>query len=196
MGHNVSGSFFEQVVDAIKADYDADDIAPDIDNERWKVGKLEGMGQTQSPSVRWRRPGGTIEPTEHAGPHEFTDASGAVLYFSSVYQELITVTAKISAPDWTQLGCILTGVLSATRDVMGKNATPNSYVHITEGDDDPEPSAQKGVQELLMTWEWKMLIPQAVGTLTEITSIVGANRLIEINADPGTAGPTNTQPLT
>ncbi len=196
MGTGVSGSIFEAFVLAVRDQYGKDEYAPDIRDEAWMIGRLKGMGQAAAPSVKFHRPSGTVQPTTRNGPFPFVLDNGQETYFSAVYEDLATVEARIHAKSWQELECIWTGLLTATRDVLGTYSVPGNYDHVSEGDEDPMPEFIKGNQLLVQTFEWTILIPQAFGSLSKIERILGTSQFININPAPGTPGPSTDQPLT
>ena len=192
MGVGVVGSQFEAFVIAVRDQYGLDSTVPDITTAAWQIGRLKGMGQAAAPSIKFSRPGGTVQPTTRPGPHAFDDG-GTDKYFMSTYEEVSNVQVRILAKDWSQLECIWSGLLAATRDIIGSYSVPGIFDHISEGDDDPMPEFVKGNQLLMQNFAWTILIPHAIGTFTEITRILGTSQFHDINPAPGTAGPATDQ---
>ncbi len=184
----VSGSLFEAFVLTVRDKYKLDTDAPDITDDAWMIGRLKGQGQAAAPSIKFHRPGGTLQPTGDNGPHPFGD-----LYFTAVYEDVATIEARIHAQSWEQLDCIWTALVSATRTALGTRSVPGNYDHLSEGDDTPMPDAVKGSQVLVQSFQWTILVPQAFLTRTEIDIVNGSSQFIDVNPAPGTAGPNTVQ---
>ena len=191
----VTDSIFEAFVLAVRDTYRKDDFSPDIRDDAWKIGRLKGMGQAAAPSVKFHRPGGSLQPTGRNGPHRFERADGSAIYFSSVYEDLATVEVRIHAQNWEQMECIWTAIIKAARDTLGTYSIPGSYDHVSEGDDDPMPEFVKGNQLLVQSFQWTILMPHVVGTLSQIEKVLGSNQFIDFNPAPGSPGPDTCQPL-
>lgn len=191
----VTGSLFEMFVLAVRDTYKKDNYSPDIRDDAWKIGRLRGMGQAAAPSIKFHRPSGALQPTNRNGPHKIERDDGGAVYFSSVYEDVANVEARIHAKNWEQMECIHTSLLRAARNTLGVYSLPGNYDHVSEGDDEPMPEFVKGNQLLVQTFQWTILVPQAVGTLTEINKVLGTSHLININPDPGSPGPETCQPL-
>lgn len=195
MAHGVDGSIFEAFVLGVRDQYAKDANAPDVKPDAWKVGRLKSKGQVAPPSLRFRRLGGTVQPTSRNGPFPFTNPDGSEVYFASAYEDLANVEVQIRAKDWLQLECVWTGFLTAARDVLGTMSVPGNYDHASEStaDDESDSDFQKGGQLLIQQMQWTILIPQVSGSLVEINRVLGTSQFININAAPGTAGPSTNQ---
>ncbi len=197
MAHGVVGSIFETYIEGVRVKYQANVLAPTLQTPHWKIGRLNSRGQASAPSVQWRRLGGTVEATTRPGIQNYTSTGGDPVFFIADWDSIDAVEMRVRAADWQQLDCVWGGLLTAVRDTFGAMGIPGGYEHLSEAeDDDPAAAAQKGVQELVQSWTFRLPIPRVQSEdKTVIDTIIGTTRLIDTNPDPGTAGPTITQPL-
>ena len=192
--HGIVGSIFEEFVFEVRDQYAKDRGAPSIKDEAWLAGNLNSKSRVATPSIRFRRLNGVVQPTTRIGPHEHTLDNGKVIYFKSRYEDHANVECEIRAQDWVQLESIWTSLLSAAWDVLGGFSTPGDYSHESEDPDSEDPEFQKGSQLLKQIFVWKILLPQTTdsGAMSVLATVVGERKFLNQD-EPGTADPPTTQ---